>query len=140
MRIHLSSSGPVDKSYKWASNIVSFNDMVQDREATSIICDHFLSSFSYDEIPEVMKIIASKMRLKSELTIVQPDIIILSQKLSREEIDEKSLNSILFRGEGVKSLCSTETIQSLIPDNLQITEKHFDVATSNIVIKARRAQ
>jgi len=140
MRIHLSSSGPVDKSYKWASNIVSFNDMVQDREATSIVCDHFFSSFSYDEIPEVMKIIASKMRLKSELTIVQPDIVILSQKLSREEIDEKSLNNILFRGESIKSLCSTETIQSLIPDSLQVTQKHFDIVTSNIVIKARRAQ
>jgi hypothetical protein len=87
-----------------------------------------------------MKIIASKMRMKSELTIVQPDIVILSQKLSREEIDEKSLNNILFRGEGIKSLCSTETIQSLIPDSLQVIQKHFDIVTSNIVIKARRTQ
>ena len=140
MRIYLSSSQPVDKSYKWASNIVLFNDMVQASEATSIVCDHFLSSFSYGEIPEVLKIISSRMRLQSEITIIHPDITILSQKLSREEIDEQTLNNILFKHEGIRSVCSTETIQSLIPANLRITQKHFDMTTSNIVIKARRVQ
>ena len=80
------------------------------------------------------------MRLKSELTIIQPDITILSQKLSREEITEKTLNNILFTGRGIKSVSSAEIIQSLIPANLQVTQKHFDITTSNITIKARRVQ
>ena len=140
MRIYLSSSEPADKSYKWASNIVVFNDMVQTSEATSIVCDHFLSSFSYSEIAEVLKIVASKMRLQSEITIVHPDIVILAQKMSREEINEQTLNNILFKSESIRSVCSTETIQSLIPDNLEITQRNFDMATSNIVIKARRVR
>ncbi len=140
MRIYLSSSEPADKSYKWASNIVAFNDMVQTSEATSVVCDQFLSSFSYSEIPEVLKIIASKMRLQSQITIVHPDIVVLSQRMSREEVNEQNLNDILFRNEAIRSVCSTETIQSLIPDNLEITQTVFDVTTSNIVIKARRVR
>ena len=140
MRIYLSSSQPSEKSYHWTSDIVSFNERVQNSEATSIVCDHFLSSFSHEEIGEVLKIIVSKMRLKSELTIIQPDITILSQKLSREEITEKTLNNILFTGRGIKSVSSAEIIQSLIPANLQVTQKHFDITTSNITIKARRVQ
>ena len=104
------------------------------------MCDHFLYSFSHEEIGEVLKIIVSKMRLKSELTIIQPDITILSQKLSREEITEKTLNNILFTGRGIKSVASAEIIQTLNPANLQGTQKHFDITTSNITIKARRVQ
>tara|TARA_A100001515_G_scaffold144134_4_gene147289 strand:+ start:2937 stop:3359 length:423 start_codon:yes stop_codon:yes gene_type:complete len=140
MRIYLSSSEPADKSYKWASNIVAFNDMVQTSEATSVVCDQFLSSFSYSEIPEVLKIIASKMRLQSQITIVHPDIVVLSQRMSREEVNEQNFNDILFRNEAIRSVCSTETIQSLIPDNLEITQGVFDVTTSNMVIKARRVR
>ena len=140
MRIYLSSSEPADKSYKWASNIVAFNDMVQTSEATSVVCDQFLSSFSYSEIPEGLKIIASKMRLQSQITIVHPDIVVLSQRMSREEVNEQNFNDILFRNEAIRSVCSTETIQSLIPDNLEITQGVFDVTTSNMVIKARRVR
>lgn len=140
MKIYLSSSEPAEKSYKWASNIVLFNDMVEVSEATSVVCDHFLSLFSYDEIPEVLSMIVSKMRLKSELTIIQPDVSILSQKFSREEIDERTLNNILFKSGSIKNVCSAETIQSLIPSSLQVTEKRFDIATSNIIIKTRRVE
>tara|TARA_Y100000356_G_C11253512_1_gene288598 strand:+ start:691 stop:1035 length:345 start_codon:yes stop_codon:yes gene_type:complete len=114
--------------------------MVGDNEATSIVCDNFLTSFSYDEVSQVLNIIASKMRLKSELVILQPDIRMLSQKVAREEIDERVINSVLFDKGPIKSVTSAESIQALIPNGFQVSERYFDISTFNIVIKARRVQ
>ena len=127
-----------EKSHTWVANIAIFNGMVEDSEATSIICDHFLSSFQHAELPEVLSRIVSKMRLQSELVLIHPDIEILSQRLHREDINMETLNTILFKSGAIKSVFSMNTIEKLLPPNLQVIHKHFDIATSNIIIKARR--
>ena len=127
-----------EKSHIRVSNIVTFNNMVSDSEATSIICDHFLSTFIYDELREVLQKIVSKMRLQSELIIIHPDIDMLSQRFLREDINLETLNTILFKCGAIKSVFSINTIAELLPSNLQITHKHFDNATANIIVKARR--
>ena len=129
-----------EKSHTWVSNIATFNNMVSNSEATSIICDHFLSSFTHSELREVLQKIVSKMRLKSELVLMHPDIDMLSQRLLREDINLETLNTILFKCGAIKSIFSMDTIEGLLPPNVQITHKHFDGATSNIVIKVRRVK
>ena len=129
-----------EKSHTWVSNIATFNVIVEDSEATSIICDYFLLSFKYEELKEAIQRIVSKMRLQSELVLIHPDINILSQRLQRDDINTEMLNSILFKCGTIKSVFSISTIEDLLPSNLQITHKHFDTATSNIVVKARRVK
>ena len=138
MKIYLCLTEPEEKTHKWVSNIAVFNGFVEDSEATSIVCDGFLSSFAYSELEDVLKRIVSKMRLGAELIIINSDIKMLSQRICSEEIDTSTLNSILFKHGSLKSLSSVEGLCELMPENLQVTHKHFDAITSGVTIKAKR--
>tara|TARA_R100000008_G_C3540369_1_gene144423 strand:+ start:293 stop:715 length:423 start_codon:yes stop_codon:yes gene_type:complete len=140
MKIYLCPQKPEQKTHTWYTNIAIFNSSVENSEATSIVCDHFLSLFTYNELPEALKMIASKMRLGAELIIVQPDINLLFQRFTREEINEEALNNMLFKAGPVKGAFSTERIEALIPPSLKVEHKHFDTGMSTIIIKARRGQ
>ena len=129
-----------EKSHTWVSNIAIFNNMVGDSEATSIICDYFLLSFKYEELASALQRIVSKMRLRSELVLIHPDINMLSQRLQRDDINIDKLNTILFKYGAIKSIFSIDTIEQLLPSNVQITHKHFDIDTSNIILQARRVK
>ena len=89
---------------------------------------------------DLMEKIVSKMRINCELVIMQPDIGILSHHLFREEIDTETLNNVLFKNGAIKSASLAQEVESLMPQNIEVTNKHFDVATANIVIKARRIE
>ncbi len=138
MKIYLCLRQPEEKTHKWVQNIAVLNGIVENSEATSIVCDNFLSSFTYDELGEVLEKMVSKMRLRSELIIINPDIKLLSQKICNEEIDITTLNDILFKCGPIKSLSSVEELCELMPENLQVTHKHLDVITSTITMKAER--
>ena len=138
MKIYLCLRQPEEKTHKWVQNIAVLNGIVEDSEATSIVCDNFLSSFTYDELGGVLGKMVSKMRLRSELIIINHDIKLLSQKICSEEIDMKTLNDILFKCGPIKSLSSMEELCELMPENLQVTHKHFDVIASSVTIKAER--
>jgi hypothetical protein len=138
MKIYLCLTEPEEKTHKWVSNIAVFNGFVEDSEATSIVCDGFLSSFVYSELEDVLKKIVSKMRLGAELIIINSDIKMLSQRIRNEEIDTPTLNSILFKHGPLKSLSSAEELCELMPENLQVTHKHFDAITSSVTIKTER--
>tara|TARA_R110000824_G_C15163390_1_gene672121 strand:+ start:687 stop:1109 length:423 start_codon:yes stop_codon:yes gene_type:complete len=138
MKIYLCLKEPEEKTHEWVSNIAVFNGFVEDSEATSVVCDSFLSSFVYNELEGVLKKIASKMRLGAELIIISPDIKTLAQRICNEEIDTPTLNDILFKCGPIKSLSSIEELHKLMPENLQITHKNFDAITSSVIVKAER--
>ena len=140
MKIYLCSTRPEEKTHQWVSNMAVFSGAAEDNEATSIICNNFLSCFTYDELPQLLEKIVIKMLLNSELIIIQADISMLSQRLFREEIDTTTLNNILFNNGPIKSVCCTEEIESLISENLEITNKHFNMTTASVVIRARRVK
>ena len=140
MKIYLCPTEPVEltKSTTWISNLATFNGVVGDSEATSIVCDFFLSSFKYEELQGVLNKIVSKMRLNSELILIHPDINILSQRLVREEVDTQTFNNILFKAGGIKSVFPMEDVERSLPSSVQVTHKHFDALTSQIILTARR--
>ena len=138
MKIYLCPTEPQNKSYTWVSNLATFNGAVGDCEATSIVCDFFLPTFKYEELQAVLEKIVSKMRLNCELVLIVPDINILSQRLVRDEIDIQTMNQILFKNGAIKSVFPMDVIERSLPSTLQITHKHFDTPTSQIVLKARR--
>ena len=138
MKIYLCPTEPQDKTYTWVSNLASFNGIVGDSEATSIVCDFFLPIFKYEELQAALNKIISKMRLNCELVLIVPDINILSQRLARNEIDVETMNQILFKNGAIKSVMPINTIEELLPPSVQVTHKHFDTPTSQIILKARR--
>jgi len=141
MKIYLSAIAPqsCEPSYKWVSSLDALDKLVTASEASSIICDGFLSMVDFSQIEAALKTIISKMRINSELVIINPDIDILSQRLTREEINLTAINEILFKNGPIKSVLPTSLIEELLPHNINIFNKHFDLYTSEIIIKARRS-
>jgi|TARA_R100000664_G_C2725733_1_gene117756 hypothetical protein len=141
MKIYLSTQPqPVDmiKSYTWISSLDALEKRVGNSEASLILCDNFLSSFQFEAIGSAMQTIVSKMRINCELTVLNTDIVMLCEKFSREEIDINMMNTILCGRGSIKSVLPSSVIEDLLPENIKITHKHFDLDSSQTCIKARR--
>jgi len=139
MRIYLSMIEPNDKSCVWISDIATFESQVLDGEATYIILNRFLSTFTHAELKPLLEKIAKKMRLNCELTIIENDMDFISKKLVRNEINIGEVNDVMFKNPFIKSVCTLENIEYKIPDNIPLNHKHFDNLLSEITIKCRRS-
>ena len=139
MKIFLSHKKTPDDSYKWASHLNVFNGIALDSEAKEILCDDFISAFSYDDLGPLIQKICAKIRLKGQLVIKEADINITTRKYYVEEVSLEELNNILFGDEQKrKSVLDLNSISKAIPDSFEIEEKYFDNSTGSIVIKCRR--
>ena len=141
MKIYLSATSPTDqnKSHQWVSSLSALDTLVMKSEASSIICENFFSTLPIGQVEMAINLIASKMRIGCELVINAPDIAILCQKMTKDEIDLNFLNDILFKNGSVQSVYSMQFIEQLLPANIDILNKHFNLPTSEIVITARRS-
>jgi len=141
MKIYLSATSPTDqnKSHQWISSLSALDTLVMKSEASSIICENFFSTLPIGQVEMAINLIASKMRIGCELVINAPDIAILCQKMTKDEIDLNFLNDILFKNGSVQSVYSMQFIEQLLPANIDILNKHFNLPTSEIVITARRS-
>jgi len=140
MRIFLSHKNTPDNSYSQATNLNVLNGIVLDSEATEILCDDFISSFSNNEIKELLENICKKVRLKGQLIIKEVDANITARKYYVEEINLEELNSILFDNQKRKSIVDIGLLTRSIPESFQVEEKYFDNNTGNIVLKCRRVR
>lgn len=139
MRIYLSMIEPNDKSCVWISDIATFESQVLDGEATYIILNRFLSTFTHAELKPLLEKIAKKMRLNCELTIIENDMDFISKKLVRGEINIGEVNDVMFKNSFIKSVCTLENIENNIPDSIPLNHKHFDNLLSEITIRCRRS-
>ena len=140
MRVYLSQSEPEDGSPEHFTNIATFSRGVMDSEATNIICDRFLSSFPYDKIETVLGLVLQKMRIGCELTVMEPDLRLISKNVFQDNMEEKLINEIVFKSGNLKSILTMETIEKWVSPKLEITSKHFDAGLCVAVVKARRTQ
>tara|TARA_Y100000593_G_C4286012_1_gene325499 strand:+ start:1168 stop:1590 length:423 start_codon:yes stop_codon:yes gene_type:complete len=140
MKAYLSFVRPEDNAYNYYRNIGNFANAVMDSEANEIVCRDFLSSFSYDEVPALMDLILKKMRINSELTIVEPDFYLASKHIYRGDIPVSEINSKLFDSNSLKSILTISDIESLITPSFQVVSKHLDENSCRFVIKVRRSQ
>lgn len=138
MRIYLSMIEPSDKSCVWISDIATFESQVLDGEATYIVLNRFLSTFTHAELRPLLQKIAKKMRLNCELVIIENDMDFIAKKLVRNEINIGEVNDVLFRNPFIKSVCTLENIEQNIPDSIPLQHKHFDNLLSEVTIKCRR--
>ena len=130
---------PNDKSCVWISDIATFESQVLDGEATYIILNRFLSTFTHAELKPLLEKIAKKMRLNCELTIIENDMDFISKKLVRGEINIGEVNDVMFKNSFIKSVCTLENIENNIPDSIPLNHKHFDNLLSEITIRCRRS-
>jgi hypothetical protein len=138
MRIYLSMIEPNDKSYVWISDIATFESQVLDGEATYIVLNRFLSTFTHAELRPLLEKIAKKMRLNCELVVIENDMDFIAKKLVRNELNIGEVNDVLFKNPFIKSVCTLENIEKNIPDSIPLQHKHFDNLLSEITIKCRR--
>ena len=59
-------------------------------------------------------------------------------KYDRGDIDLKTLNSIVFRGQSKKSFLNIETVKDLVKDVFTLEHSSVDAQTGNFIVKARR--
>ena len=137
MLVYLSQFDSPDENYRQFQTLSSFHRGVLDSEATSIVCDNFLRTFEYAEIPELLKLIIKKLRIKGELVIKDLDIDLVSRHVLDQRIDLATINDIC-KGSS-KSLLLCEAVEGLLA-GLEIVTKQFDENTMTFVIKARRVQ
>ena len=136
MRIYLGQNSP-DQNYKHFQNLPVFNREVMDSEANEIVCDGFLRTFAFEEIPQVLSVICKKLRLNGRLVIKDMDISLVSKHIFRYEADVASLNKVIM-GAAMKSFMKLEDVESCIPSTVSVSSKHFEEGMCHFIVEGRR--
>tara|TARA_R100000008_G_C3585569_1_gene171996 strand:+ start:2493 stop:2915 length:423 start_codon:yes stop_codon:yes gene_type:complete len=140
MKIYLSQADQEDKNYRHFQNVAMFVREVLDTEANEIICDGFLSNFSSDELPQVINIICSKVRLNGEVVVKDLDFDLVARRISREELSVTHINQNILRSRSFKSLLTLEDVEQFVPEGFQVYTKGFDESMCEFVIRLRRVR
>lgn len=140
MKIIFSKYQQEKDGYVCITNLNTLNIIVEDAEATEIIIDNYLSAFTYKQVPEVLNKILNKLRIKGNITIYQPDIDFICFEYTKNNIDQNTLNDILFDGGPLGSFWSMETLCELLKNyNIEILNKKFVNQTLAIINGVRNA-
>lgn len=140
MKIFLSHNEPEDKSYIWINNIAILADKVLDSEATSIVCDNFLSTFPIDQLGALLTKIISKMRFNCELTIKDVDSNIINRRYMNEEIDINEINLLMFgKNQKRRSILNMISVSALMPNNIKLQTKDYNYGSCCFILKYKRA-
>lgn len=138
MKIYISTDQPEMPQYTHVPNIMSLDASVLDCEATEIIVKDFLCQFTDMELVPLLSKILGKLRMGGTITILDNDIDITYMKYDRGDIDLKTLNAIVFRGQPKKSFLNIDTVKDLIKNNFSIEQSSVDSQDGNFILKARR--
>lgn len=138
MKIYISTEKPESSEYTHVQNIMSLDNVVLDCEATDIVVKDYLSQFADNELEPLLSKIVSKLRTNGAITILDNDIDITYMRYDRGDIDLKTLNAIVFRGQPRKSFLNIETVKDLVKTIFTLEHSSVDAQTGNFIIKARR--
>lgn len=138
MLVYLTSTNKQLSNYDNYHNIPSFARAVLDNEAQEIVCENFLSSFHYNDIPKLLDLIFQKLRLRGTLVIHELDFHAISRQFFREEISSELVNNIVFAdNRAIKCFLTLEDLEKFIPiDKFHIESKEF--GPHNFVLKIKR--
>ena len=141
MKIYLSQMSPKDSALSHFGNIAHLSNGVMDTEATEITSDGFLSSFEYNNIPQVIGIIKNKARIGCVITLIEPDFYLISKKIFRQEQHLQELNSNIFKSNSIKSMLNLEMVEALFNnDSFEITARSFDDNLCRFILQIRRTK
>lgn len=124
-----------DDTAIWINNPSSLDIVVDDGEATEIIVDDILCSFSINELDSIFSLLASKIKKGGKLILYFTDIELLSHMLATGTIILTDFNDALCQNNtGVKSFISTDfVLERLSRLGFKIRQKQIKNFTSIIV-------
>lgn len=134
MRVMLSYNQE-DQDRLWINNISSLDIIVDNGEASEIVVDDILYSFNIKEIPNIIGLIASKIKKGGKLILYFTDIELLSHMLTMGSINLDDFNeAICPTGVSIKCFLNTDIVlQELKAAGFKINQKQIKNFTSVIV-------
>jgi hypothetical protein len=122
--------------YLRVDNINSIDYIAEDSECTSIIIDTFLNKFAIVNVPEVLFKVVSKLRINSEITIIDNDIDLIANNYTRGIISFMELNEHYFKENFIRSFIRLEDIEDMLSQSgLVIKSKQLRNNTFTIIYK-----
>jgi hypothetical protein len=120
-----SKDGP--KNYNSYSDVASFSRGVLDSECRTIVCDHYLSSFAYNDIPKLLDLLLKKIRINGELEIIDQDFDMISRQLFMSGTTPEINKMIFSQNPIIKSALSLKLVEDMIPrTGFVVTKKSFN--------------
>tara|TARA_R110002167_G_scaffold70964_1_gene200400 strand:- start:949 stop:1356 length:408 start_codon:yes stop_codon:yes gene_type:complete len=112
-----------------------------DAECTEIICINVLSSFSTLELPSIMKLLQSKIRIGGTLIVEEFDFRTISRRFYRDEITTEFANSAIFGNSAtLKSIVDMDAVSSCLNADFKISEISYLGDQGRFILKTRREQ
>ena len=139
MKVTLSNKESTSNNKNHFTNIALLAENVLDAEANSIVCDNFISSFSIDELPNLLSLICSKLRMGAALDIIDIDSDILFKRSDNQEITLEEINQILFNQQNRKCIFDIDTISKHIPDYMVLSSAHYDYSLCSLTLSYKRS-
>lgn len=121
---------------KYSLDLSNIDNLCEDSECTHILINDVLKFISYDKIPEVIQHLAQKLRHKGILQIIFTDVQSIIREYNRGELDDRTLNELLFSG-GAKSSFSYQHIIDVIK-NVGLKIKEIDTSREQVIIVGER--
>lgn len=118
------------------SDVLSFSRGVDDGEVTELMCDFFLSSHFYKDVPALVSLILQKVRIGGEVVFIDFDWRSLAKAINRGSA-LKDINGLL-QGHSFKSVLAMEELESFLTDGFVIEMKQFH--GDSFVLKAKRVK
>ena len=114
MKIAFSNTNDHEDSL-WVNSPNSLNIIADDGEATEIMVDDILHSFSLKEVENILQLIASKIKKGGKLILYLTDIELLSHMLTTGSITFNDFNDCFFHsGQSIKSFISSDFIFDIL--------------------------
>jgi hypothetical protein len=111
---------------------------VEQSQAREIICDKWMSCFSYENVAKVFDLLIQKTRKDGIIIITDNDANLLSRQIFREQQDLKIVNEKMFDKLldcGMRSLLTLDVIENMVPAGFVVTHKGYDSHTFTIKIR-----
>jgi hypothetical protein len=114
--------------YRCCGNVASLSQNVLDAEANEIVCEDFLSQHNFADVPRVLELVLSKLRLNGVVTISENDFGMISRQIFREEVPLETINEKVFppkTGAMTKCMLNLDFIKNMLTDNFQLTNANY---------------
>jgi len=122
------------EDYIWINNLATLDIVCSDGEATEIIIDDILSTYSLKEVPSVLSKLISKLKRGGTIVLYFVDIEIMAKMLTLGSINFEMFNDALTGIQPIKTFLETDFVVDILnKNNVRITKTHFKTFTSIIV-------
>ena len=113
---------------------------IEDNPVTEMNCDWFLSQFKEEEIPKVVEVLLSKIRIGGTVCFQELDVYEFSKRSNGLRINPAQvyITNDLLGGNKIASFLSLEYLRTLIPENFITLTSMFIKGKQQFQLKVKR--